>query len=82
MIYLQSSYLHSLLTPVRKPIQLRSSSSELLYVPKIPNIGTRVFVVGAPTLWHNLPSSIKSVENIAEFRHHLKTYFYYLAYPP
>jgi len=30
--------------------------------------------VGAPTLWNMLPSSVKSVENIAKFRRHLKTY--------
>ena len=36
-------------------------------------MGTRAFAVGAPTLWNMLPSSVKSVENIAKFRRHLKT---------
>ena len=45
-------------------------------------MGTRAFAVGAPTLWNMLPSSVKSVENIAKFRRHLKTYLYNLAYPP
>ena len=77
------SYLHTLLTPIRKPIQLRSSTSDLLFVPKVnTNMGTRAFAVGAPTLWNMLPSSVKSVENIAKFRRHLKTYLYNLAYPP
>ena len=70
----QPSYLHTLLTPIRKPIQLRSSTSDLLFVPKVnTNMGTRAFAVGAPTLWNMLPSSVKSVENIAKFRRHLKT---------
>ena len=65
----QPSYLHTLLTPIRKPIQLRSSTSDLLFVPKInANMGTRAFAVGAPTLWNMFPSSVKSVENIAKFR--------------
>ena len=79
----QPSYLHTLLTPIRKSIQLRSSTSDLLFVPKVnTNMGTRAFAVGAPTLWNMLPSSVKSVENIAKFRRHLKTYLYNLAYPP
>ena len=70
----QPSYLHFLLTPVRKLVQLQSSSSDLLFVPKVyASIGTREFVVGAPTLWDMLPSSVKTFENIAKFRHHLKT---------
>ena len=79
----QPSCLHTLLTPISKPIQLRSSTSDLLFVPKVnTNMGTRAFAVGAPTLWNMLPSSVKSVENIAKFRRHLKTYLYNLAYPP
>ena len=55
----QPSYLHTLLTPIRKPIQLRSSTSDLLFVPKVnTNMGTRAFAVGAPTLWNMLPSEI------------------------
>ena len=62
---------------------LQSSTSDLLFVPKVnTNMGTRAFAVGAPTLWNMLPSSVKSVENIAKFRRHLKTYLYNLAYPP
>ena len=67
------SYLYSLLSPERKPVQLRSSSSDLPFITKVnTNIGTRLVAVGAPTLWNMLPSSVNSVENIAKFRHHLK----------
>ena len=77
--------LHSLLTPVRKPLQLRSSSSDLLFDPKCnTSIETRALAVGAPTLWNMFPSTsnVKSVENIAKFRHHLKTYLHNFTYPP
>ena len=37
------------------------------------------FVVGVPTPTI-LPSSVNSVENIAKFHHHLKTYLYNIAY--
>ena len=40
------------------------------------------FAVGATTLWRMLSASVKSVENIANFYHHLKTYWYNLAFPP
>ena len=46
------------------------------------NIGTRAFAVGEPTLWEMLPFSFESVQNIAKFRHYLKTYLYNLGYPP
>ena len=54
----QLLYLQSLLTPVRKPVQLRPSSSDLLFIPKVnTSIGTSVFAGG--TLWNMLPSSVK-----------------------
>ena len=70
----QPSYLHSLLTPLRKPVLLRSSNSDLLFVHKVnTSIWNRVVAVGAPTLSNIPPSSIKSVENSITFRRHLKT---------
>ena len=64
----QPSYLHPLLTPVRKPAQLRWSRSDHHVVPKTnTNIA---FAVGAPALWNMLHSSAESVENIAKFRLH------------
>ena len=66
-----------------RQLQLRSSSSDLLSVPKVnTSIGTTAFAVGVPILWNRLPSSVKSVENIAKFRRYLKMYIYNLAYPP
>ena len=77
------SCLHSLLTSVRKSGKLRSSSSDLLFAPKVnTSIGTSAFAVGEATLCNVLPSSVKSVENIGNFSRHLNTYFYKLTYPP
>ena len=79
----QPPYLHSFLTPVRKPVQLQLSSSDLLFVPKDNiSIGTGAFSVAASTLWNMLSSSVKSVENIAQFHCHLKHTFNNRAYPP
>ena len=80
---MQPSYIHSLLTPVRKPVQLQSSSSDLVFVPKVStNIGTGAFLVAVLTLWNMLPSSDSSVKNITRFRRHLNMHLYNLAYPP
>ena len=49
----QLSYILSLLTHVRKPVQLRPSSSNLLFVPKVnASIGTKPYAVGERTLWN------------------------------
>ena len=70
----QPAYLLSLLTPARQPRQLRSSNSNILFVPSVKtNVGTRTFSVAALTLWNSLPVSVKSVGNITTFRHKLKT---------
>ena len=45
------SYLHYVLTSVGKPVQLRSSGSDVPVVPKVnTSIGTKAFAVGASTL--------------------------------
>ena len=52
----------------------------IVVVPKTyTNNATRAFPLAAPTLWNMLPSSVKSVGNIAKFRRHLKTYLYNFA---
>ena len=66
-------YFHYLLTLVSKPVQLQSSSSDLLCVLKVStNIGTRAFAV-VTTLWNMLPCNVKSVKRIARFEHSLTT---------
>ena len=78
----QPAYLHSLLTPARQPRQLRSSNSNLLFVPSVKTNGTRAFSVAAPTLWNSIPVSIKSVGNIKTFRRKLETHLFKFVYPP
>ena len=79
----QSAYLNSMLTPARNSTQLRSTSSNPLYIPRVKtNAGTRAFSVAAPTVWNSLPASVKSEGNIVSFRRRLKTYLFNAAYPP
>ena len=79
----QPAYLHSLLTPARQPRQLRSSNSNLLFVPSVKkNVRIRAFSVAALTLWNSLPVSVKSVGNITTFCCKLKIHLFKLAYPP
>ena len=79
----QPTYLNSMLTPARNSRELRSTSSNPLYIPRVKmKAGTRVFSVAAPTLWNSLPVSVKSEGNIVSFRRRLKTYLFYAAYPP
>ena len=68
---------HSRLTPAKQPRQLRSSNSNLLFVPNVKtNVGTRAFSVAAPTLWNSLPVSVKSVGNITTFCCKVKTHLF------
>ena len=61
----QPSYLHSLFTPVRKLVQLRLSSSDLLFVRTVnTSIGARILAVGVLTLFNMLPFGVKSIKNI------------------
>ena len=69
LAYLQSD---SLLTPTKKPRQLQSSSSGLVFVPRVAaNIGTGAFSVATQTLWNSLHLSLRSVENIVQICSHL-----------
>ena len=79
----QPAYLNSMLTPARNSRQLRSTSSNPLYIPRVKTKAeTRAFSVAAPTVWNSLPASVKSQGNIVSFRRHLKTYLFNAAYPP
>ena len=70
-------------TPARNPRQLRSTSSNTLYILRVKTkAGTRAFSVAAPTAWNSLPASAKLEGNIVSFRRRLKTYLFNAAYPP
>ena len=78
----QPTYLNSMLTPARNSRELRSTSSNPLYIPRVKTkAGTRAFSVAAPTLWNSLPVSVKSEGNIVSYRRRLKTDLFNAAYP-
>ena len=63
----QPAYLNSMLTPARNSRQLRSTSSNPLYIPQVKmKAGTRAFSVAALTVWNSLPASV-SCSNLLEF---------------
>ena len=79
----QSAYLNSMLTPARHSRQLRSTSSNPLYIPRVKTKArTRAFSVVTPTVWNSLPANVKSEGNIVSFCQRLKTYLFNAAYPP
>ena len=79
----QPAYQNSMLTPARNSRQLRLTSSNPLYIPRVKTkAGTRDFSVAAPTVWNSLPVSVKSESSIVSFRRRLKTYLFNAAYPP
>ena len=68
--------LRSSLTPVRKPVQLRSCQPDLLFVPKVNTcIWTRTFAVGVLLLVLN------QLKNTATYCRHLKIYPCKITYP-
>ena len=68
----QSAYLNSIITPPRNSRQLRSTSSNPLYIPRVKTKAeTRAFSVAAPTVWNSLPASVKSEGNIVSIRRRL-----------
>ena len=61
----QPPYLASLLHFSNIPIQLRSSTSQQLSIPRTKlNLGKRAFSVAAPIIWNELPTTLKSCENL------------------
>ena len=62
-----------MLIPARISRELRSTSSNQLYIPRVKTkAGTEAFSVAAPTLWNSLPVSVKSEGNTGTFRRRLK----------
>ena len=76
------TYLLDLLTPLRSERTLRSSSKNLLVVPKTNSrtFGDRAFSHSAPVLWNSLPEHIKLAQNINHFKSNLKTWLFKHAY--
>ena len=72
-------YTPDLLQEYRPPRQLRSSSANLLVTPPHASTGfygERAFKHAAPSLWNNLPESIRNANTLATFKKVLKTHLF------
>ena len=79
----QPVYLRSLTATSLPSRSLRSNRGITLTIPRIrTNTGARAFSSCAPSLWNNLPLSVRSATSVATFRRRLKTYLFDLALPP
>ena len=78
------SYISSLLR-VRQSTKysLRSNNAILLTAPlkkSAATTGDRSFTMAAPMLWNSLPSEVRNIHKLDNFKQRLKTYFYRLAF--
>ena len=79
----QPVYLRSLIAISLPSCSLRSNRGITLSIPRInTNTGARAFSSCAPSLWNNLPLSVRSAASVATYRRCLKTYLFDLALPP
>ena len=79
----QPVYLRSFIATSLPSHSLRSNRGITLSVPRIrTNICARAFSSCSPSLWNNLPLSVRSATSVATFRRRLKTYLFDLAFPP
>ena len=72
------SYISNLLETCKPTRSLRSSSRNLLAIPrsKLKSYGDRAFSVCAPKLWNDIPEIIKCSVNLNTFKRNLKTYLF------
>ena len=79
----QPVYLCSLIAISLPSRSLRSNRGMTLSIPRIKtNTGARAFSSCAPSLWNNLPLSVRSATSVAIFRRRLKIYLFHLAFAP
>jgi Reverse transcriptase (RNA-dependent DNA polymerase) len=79
----QPSYLRSLLTIHERQYSTRSLDALCLQIPFArTSLGKRAFSVAGPRLWNSLPVSVRSADSLSTFRSRLKTYLFWIAYPP
>ena len=75
---LAPTYLSSLLSTYEPSRQLRSSTKQLLNVPrcKLRTYGENAYCSYAPRLWNMLPADIKSSPSIGQFKANLKSFLF------
>ena len=79
---LSPNYISDLLHPYEPARTLRSRNSKLLSPQpfKCKTYGGRAFTVAAPSLWNDIPLSLRSITEMEAFKKALKTHFYRLAF--
>ena len=71
-------YLSTILIKHEPSRTLRSSSRNLLVVPKSKSkLFDRSFSVAAPTEWNNIPDDLKLIDNVNAFKSKLKTFLFH-----
>ena len=74
---LAPNYIQELLHVQKATRSLRSTSKDLLEVPRTRTLlGDRAFAVAGPRLWNALPPEMKSIASINAFKKTLKTYLF------
>lgn len=75
-------YISALIQPYSSARTLRSSSQNLLMVPRtcFKTRGDRSFKAVAPCLWNELPLSLRSLDSVESFKKHLKTFLFKQAF--
>ena len=60
---------------------LVSTGANLLHVPKSNIVkGDIAFMIAGPRVWNGLPSNIRAITNLLDFKKKLKTFFYRKAF--
>ena len=72
------SYIRDLLTPYIPSRRLRSSTQDLLLIPRfnLKTYGARSYSVAAPTLWNTIPQDIRNSPSVSVFKNKLKTFLF------
>ena len=72
------SYISDLLETYKPTRSLRSSSRNLLVIPRsrLKSYGDRGSSVSAPKLWNDIPETIKCSVDLNAFKRNLKTYLF------
>ena len=72
------SYISDFLETYKPTRSLRSSSKNLLVIPRsrLKSYGDRAFSVSPPKLWNDIPETIKCSVDLNAFKRNLKTYLF------
>ena len=76
-----ASYLSTLISPYSPARTLRSSSSNLLTIPRSRlHFADKSFEMAGPSVWNSLPTEIRNISSLDSFGRSLKTYYFSQAF--